>query len=822
MALLLLALGATALVAPLFGRLPPRGRKLAGALLAVVPITGFLQLLGQVVFDPAHLDERLRVPWVKALGVDFALRVDGLSAFFALLILGIGALILVYAGSYLKEHRDLGRFYALLLAFMASMLGLVLADDAILMFVFWEGTSLTSYLLIGFDHEDEAARVSARKALIVTGTGGLALLGGLIVLHQITGTWAISEWTELRATILSHPLGGLAFALVLLGAFTKSAQVPFHFWLPAAMAGPTPVSAYLHSATMVKAGVFLLARLSPIWSGTPGWIYTLAAFGGATMLLSAWASLRFRDMKQVLAYTTTMALGLLVMLLGLGDEGSVKAAMAYLLVHALYKGSLFMMAGTVDHGTGTRDLEALSGLRRKLPFSALAAGLAAASMAGLPPFVGFVGKELWYEANLHFHGPLGLAVLGVSILANAALFGVAGVLAIGPFFGPLKVSGSGHGHHGPHPEENEPSTSGRPGHPGRLEHEPGPGAHAHEGDDFLLAGPLILAVLGLAFGLAPGLLDGLIGAAASAVRAETIHPHLALWHGLNPALLASIVTFLLGAFVYRAAASLRRGVGFREAVNVFAEAPARLFELFYLGLGQAAAAFSRAVYVGRLRRYVMTTLLVTLIASLWILPGVPGLGLPSLGALRPHEAALIVILVVSSGIATFAEPAMRAIIAVGISGYCVALIYLLFGAPDVAMTQFAIETLTVILVVLTLLHLPGAAYLKSGRRAVARDFAVALGVGGVLATILLGVLAGPLPQEISEWYLMHSVPDAHGHNVVNVILVDFRGFDTWGEITVLTIAGLGVYALLRRRARWGFNGAVSRGPRGPHGPEGPC
>lgn len=770
---ILALLGATALVSPWV----VRAGRFATPLLAAPPLAGFGWFSLRIIEGLNGSPREVRLPWVDPIGVEFALKLDGLSAFFAVLILGIGSLIVVYAGRYLHDHPQLGRFYLVLFAFMASMLGLVLADDAITLFVFWEGTSLTSYLLIGFDHEEESARIAARKALLVTGTGGLSLLGGLVLLHAITDTWSLSAWIADADAILGHPLSPWALALLLIGAFTKSAQVPFHFWLPAAMAGPTPVSAYLHSATMVKAGVFLLARLSPIWADTPAWTVTLVGFGAATMLFTAWAALRFTDLKSVLAYTTTMALGLMVMLLGLGDEASVQAAMGYLLVHALYKGSLFMAAGSVDHGTGTRDLSRLSGLGPKLVITAAAMMLACGSMAGLPPFLGFVGKELAYEANLGA-SQLGLVVLVVSVLANAALFAVSLVLGIGPFFGAKSDAAE----------------------------------HAHE-DAMLAAPPLVLAVMGLLYGLSPGRLDGLVGPAVSSVLGEPAHLHLALWHGLTPALGASLATYALGFGVFFAVSSLRRNEAFVAAIEAFTEGPARWFEKSLVGIRRLARGFVDFYYGGKLRRYVLTVLGTALVGMLVSITTHGQLEWPQLGVIQPHEVALLLTLAVSSAIATFAEPSMKAIIAVGISGYCVAIVYLLFGAPDVAMTQFAIETLTVILVVLTLLHLPDAAFERPRPASAVRDFVVSLGTGGAVAALLLATLAGPMPARISDWYLQHSFPDAHGRNVVNVILVDFRGFDTWGEITVLTIAGLGVYALLRRRARTGGPRDLQSGPR---------
>ncbi|NJK87947.1 MAG: DUF4040 domain-containing protein [Myxococcales bacterium] len=734
---------------------------------AVVPAYGFWWLLEPWLTGSQAPELRQSLPWVPALDVNLSLRLDGLSSIFGLLVLGIGTLIVIYGCRYLQHHRDLGRFLLLLFLFMASMLGVVIADDAITLFVFWEATSLTSYLLIGFDHDERPARIAARKALLVTGTGGLALLGGFILLHHITDTWVISEWLAASSDIRQHPLSTWALILVLAGALTKSAQFPFHFWLPAAMAGPTPVSAYLHSATMVKAGVFLLARLSAIWVDTPVWTYVLIGSGGSTMLLSAWASLRFSDMKSVLAYTTTMALGLLVMLLGVGDKESIKAMLAFLLVHALYKGGLFMIVGAVDHGSGSKSLDELSGLSRNMKLAALGAVLSCLSMAGLPPFFGFVGKELSYEANLHMDGPGGL-LLAASLLSNVAVFGVAAVLAIRPFFG--KVSEVA--------------------------------AEAH--DDVLLSGPpLLLAIGGLLAGLMPHHLDALIGAATSSVLARDAAVHLSLWHGLTPAFYASLLTYGLGIGAFWLASRFRRSDVFGSVVSVFAMSPGAGFERALAGIVQSSRLLTHSFYDGKLRAYVARVVVAAFLGLVGASLSTEAPRWPAFEAIYLHEVVLLLVLVVSSALASYADSPMKSVITVGISGYCVALIYLLFGAPDVAMTQFSIETLTVILVVLTLLHLPEARLERPKLQVAIRDFVFSIGLGGAIATLMLAILGGPLPDEISDWYLHHSVPDAHGRNVVNVILVDFRGFDTWGEITVLTIAGLGVFALLRPKAKSG-------------------
>lgn len=752
-----------ALVAP-FVVGPLRGA--AGWVIATLPAVLFAWFAAHI---PAVSHGELAVearPWVEAIGVELAFRLDGLSLLFSLLILGIGTLISIYAGSYLHGHPRLGRFYGFFLLFMAAMLGLVLADDIFALFVFWELTSFSSYLLIGFEHNEEDNRSAARKALVVTGAGGLALLGGIIVLTTVTGTSRLSEIVTLGDTVRSSGVYGWILALVLVGAFTKSAQVPFHFWLPAAMAGPTPVSAYLHSATMVKAGVFLLARLSPTLGGTEAWTNSLIGAGGATMLLSAWACFAVTDLKQILAYTTTMALGLFVVLLGMGDGAAVEACGFYLVVHALYKAGLFMTAGAVDHETGTRELSQLSGLRRSMPITAAGVALAAVSMAGIPPFIGFVGKEMTYEAALHFETS-GLVVLALMVLSNVALIGIALVLFVDPFLGP-------------------------PGHPPK---------HPHEAPFAMWVGPVLLGVTGLLLGpLTPWLSHALIGPLTTAV-AGPHHSHAALWHGFTPALGLSVATVALGAGLF-AIRHYARGSGFVRALgHTFVRAPGDIFERALLGLHQVAERVTAAVHSGRLRVYLEVSLgVVALAAGLAFTQRVQlDVDWAMLAEVRVHEWLLIILLIASSYVAAQAKTPILAVLALGISGYCVALIYLLFGAPDLGMTQFSIETLTVILVALILVNLPDSGLTVQSRAARTTAFIVASLTGVVMAGLTLAILSVPLNPEIATYYAEKSYVVAHGHNIVNVILVDFRGFDTWGEITVLTVAGIGVYSLLRRQ-----------------------
>ncbi|WP_114394352.1 putative monovalent cation/H+ antiporter subunit A [Oleisolibacter albus] len=702
--------------------------------------------------------------WVPALGVELAFRLDGLSLLFALLVTGIGSLIVVYSGSYLHGHEHQGRFYLFILAFMGSMLGLVLADDMIGLFVFWELTSVTSFLLIGFNHEDARSRRSAVQALLVTATGGLALLAGLVLLGLEGGSFRLSavqaSEVDLRGSALYLPILGL----LLLGAFTKSAQVPFHFWLPNAMDAPTPVSAYLHSATMVKAGVYLVARLQPTLGGTEVWIWTLAGFGAVTAVWGGLMALRSTDLKKVLAYTTLMALGVLTLLAGLGSEDAIRAYCVFLLGHSLYKGALFMGAGGVDHGTGTRDVRDLGGLWPKMRLTGLVILLAALSMAGLPPFFGFVGKELIYEGVLEAD-PAGLWILAGVVLANATMLGAAGLVFVKPFLG-----------------RPTPAT-----------------AHAHENGPALLLGPAVLALLGLGFGLMGSWPAGLLQATAAAVAGRPLALELHLWHGLTPALGLSALTIALGALLYVGLGPVTAALaGLARLSRVDFDAG---WDRLLAGLDALARAITRRQQTGALTWYMLAT-----IAVLTLLPGVTllargGLQWPDQPVGDDYVGwALCGLMLLGTAGALWARTRLGAITALSIVGMSIALFFLAFSAPDVGITQLMVETLTVIIIVLVLARLPkfgplertgaGLRLLKAG---------LALLAGAVTTAILLSVHAQPLSPHLSEFYAAASYVEAFGHNVVNVIIVDFRGFDTLGEIAVVAMAGLGVLALLKAR-----------------------
>ncbi len=761
LAAVLVAFAAGLVAPPLVARAP----RLAAWLLALVPLVIFIGLAGAIPAVVGGEVLRERLGWVPSLGLEAAFQLDGLGLLFALLISGIGVLVVVYSGGYLAGRRDVGRFHLVLLAFMASMLGIVLSDNVLLLYVFWALTSLTSYLLIGFDSERDISRRNALQALMVTFTGELAMLAGLLLLARAGGSYRLSELVERSGQVAADPLFVPMLALLVIGAVTKSAQFPFHFWLPNAMEAPTPVSAYLHSATMVKAGVYLLARISPIFSGSEAWLPLVAGAGGVTMLLAAALALRQTDLKRLLAYSTVSALGIMTFLLGLDTSLAIQAAIVFLLGHALYKGALFLVAGALDHETGTRDSTRLSGLARLMPFTAAAAALGALSMAGLLPFFGFIGKELVYEATM-FDERLPVLLTVAIVLPNIAFVVVAGVVGLRPFVGP------------------------------RAELPKRP----HEAAPSLLLGPLLLAGLGVVTALLPGVFaTQLVNAAVASVTGEAAELELALWHGLTPMLLLSTATLAIGAiaFAWRRpiyAALVRADVGGLVG-------PERIWEAALGGTARAGGWLTLVLQSGLLRRYLVTILVVTV-----ALVGYTFLGraqIPDIAwelDVHLHEAAVLVVILGAALVAIRSRSRLSAIAALGVVGYGVALVFLLFGAPDLAMTQILIETLTVILFVLVLYHLPRFA-IRSSTPTRLRDAVIAGAAGLLMFGLSIATFTAPAEPHLSRYFAENSVPEAHGRNIVNVILVDFRALDTLGEITVLALAALGVYALLHLRPR---------------------
>jgi len=722
-------------------------------LLAILPVALAVYF---ATLPPARVES---YEWVPALGLSLSFAFDGLARLFALLISAIGALVLIYAGPYMHGHERLGRFYLYLLVFMGSMLGVVLADNLILLFVFWELTSFSSFLLIGFDQHLPEARASALQSLLVTAGGGLALLAGLILLGYAGGSFELTSLTATGDAVREHTLYVPLLLLILLGAFTKSAQVPFHFWLPNAMAAPTPVSAYLHSSTMVKAGIYLLARLTPVLSGTPVWQIAVGGVGAVTMLTGALLAVAQTDVKRLLAYATVSALGIMTMLLGLGGEAAAIAAVMFLLAHAFYKGALFLVAGGLVHATEERDVTRLGGLRRGMPLTAAAGALAAVSMAGAPPLAGFLGKEL--ALDVVWHVPVfGGLLMAATAVSSALLVTVALSAGVRPFVGSLDSA-----------------------------------AHAHEGPTGLWLGALILAGVGVVAGVMPWLLQPLVAGAARAVGGTESVVTLALWHGWNVPLLMSTLSLLAGAALYLQMPALRARV---HRSTPFRFGPTEAYQRGLDGLFRVAEFQTRLIQGGYLRRYLLLTIAVTvgLLAVSLAVRRVPIEAVPS--DVRLYEVALAAAVLLGAFGAIVARSNLGAVAALGTVGFGMALIFAMFGAPDLAMTQLVVEALLVILFVLVLYDVPRSE-LRSTRDRRARDCILAGATGALMTALVLVATTVQLKPPVSRYFVEQSVPQAHGHNIVNVILVDFRAIDTLGEITVIALAGIGVHALMKLR-----------------------
>ena len=752
-----------AVLAPfVVARLGARGAWLLALLpaLAFVHFFGFLPEIsrGEVVTGG--------YAWVPSFNLSFSWFLDGLSLTFALLITGIGTLIVIYSGAYMKGHPLQGRFIAFILLFMGAMLGLVVSDSFLMLFVYWELTSIASFLLIGFDHEREAARRAALQALVVTGAGGLSLLAGLVFLWNITGVTQLSLLVHLPGGLRESPFYLATLLLILGGAFTKSAQFPFHFWLPNAMEAPTPVSAYLHSATMVKAGVYLLMRLQPAMGDTPAWEILLPFFGGITLLAGTLLGLRQTDLKLILAYTTVASLGLLVMLTGFGSPHALQAAVLYLLAHSLFKGALFMAAGAIDHEAGSRDLTKLSGLRGTMPLTFAAALLAALSMGGLPLFFGFLAKEEIYAA-LAAGNPRAVFFTAIALAGNALMFALAFAVGLRPFIGARSAAADA----------------------------------AHEAPPGLLIGPLVLAGLGLVGALLPTISHRYISSPmTSAVAGESVTVDITSMPHLGIPLALSLVTIALGLLVYWQLDRVRAMMV--RAFDSLGDGPDRAFDHVVSGLVRGSVLVTRIVQPGRLEIYITVTFI--MVALTLLVPLVVFGEMPAMPA-WPHdmliqEGAFLLIALIGIFAVLRARNRLTAIVSLGIQGFAVAVLFLLFGAPDLSFTQFMVETLSVVILtlVMTKLRLTVSDHRPLREALLDSTIAIACGIGFTL--LLLKTLQLPFDSALSDFFNTYSKVIAHGANVVNVIIVDFRGTDTLGEIAVVMITGLAVLALVRVRA----------------------
>mgnify|MGYP003642102742 FL=1 len=706
--------------------------------------------------------------WLPVLGLSFSFRLDGLSLLFALLILIIGLLIILYSRYYLKAHENVGKFYTLLLCFKGSMLGIVLSGNLLLIIIFWELTSLTSFLLISFWTHKQGARRGARMALAVTGGGGLALLAGMLMIGNIVGSFELDDVLAAGDLIKNHALYPVALTLVLLGAFTKSAQFPFHFWLPHAMEAPTPVSAYLHSATMVKAGVFLLARLYPALAGTEQWFYMVSFTGMATMLLGAYTAMFKHDLKGLLAYSTVSQLGLITLLFGMGTQLAAVAAIFHVINHATFKASLFMAAGIIDHETGTRDMRRINGLWRYMPHTATLAMVAAASNAGVPLLNGFLSKEMFFAESLALNLPGLWAWLPPIIATLAGIFTVA---YSARFIHDVFFNGT----------------------PVDLPIYP-----PHEPPRYMKIPAEILVFALIMIGIFPTIAVGpLLYVAASATFGGNVPDYqLAAFHGFNLPLMMSFLAFAGGLLMY---SQRQRFFDFHARFREVDEKA--VFEAVVSRIVDLANRFTAGVENGSLQRYaVLLVVSVITVAAMPLLSLGIFVGESGLSPLDwPTASSAGVLILCALATATMHRDRFCALVLLSVVGLMVALAFARFSAPDLAMTQLSVEVVTIVLLMLALFYMPSWTPVETSNGRRFRDIAIALAAGTGMTLVTLAMLTQPFTS-ISDFFLENSKPGAGGTNVVNIILVDFRGFDTLGEITVLAIAALGIYAMLKNTA----------------------
>ncbi len=835
----LIACAAGAIAALALATLPAARRLpsvILGWVLAIAPAAAFVALAAQLPRLFAGEVLTWRVEWLPALGLNAGLYLDGLSALFGLIVTGVGALVLIYAGYYFApthhhaphdpaqpshpkskiqspKSQD-ARFFLYTLLFMTAMLGLVLAGDVITLFVFWEGTSVTSFLLIAYKTKDEEARKGAFKALFITGGGGIALLAGLLFASAISGG---TDWAAIfsnGAALRDSAWYPVMLGLIAFGAFTKSAQAPFHFWLPTAMSAPTPASAYLHSATMVKAGVYILARLHPALGNTELWFWLLAITGATTMVMGAIIGLRQVDLKAVLAYSTISQLGVLVMLIGEEDPAAFKALVIGILAHALYKGALFMVASVVDHATGTRDLRRLGRIWRAMPLTFVVCSVAALSMAGLPPLFGFLAKEALLAAEIEEVLPAVMRVIlpAATVLTGAFIFAQAGTLALDTFVTPagagffktvvdLPLTGEGRDD----PEDVETIDRSRPAHPHVEAQLP-----AHDPPLLMLIGPAVLAALSVIITVfQPAVFTDLLALSASAAYGAKVKVSLELFHGVNLPLILSAGAIALGVVLFRA----------RSPIRSIAGLPALSMNRIYAGALDAIdrlAALATRTQGGRIRAY-LTVILAALfgmvalfgnLSQVFASPPLVGLGerfiadlLDPMGLLRAFSLLLAV---AAAFVSVTIRRDLLAILVLGASGLAVAVLIALEPSPDVALVQVVVDLLSTVILVLALSHLPAAqlgraeALNHSDRACVIRNALLAVIAGAVVTVMCLYAFASrPRESVVTPYYEQNAKPLTGAADIVGAIVVDFRGFDTLIEITVFSMAGIGVFTLLR-------------------------
>ncbi len=763
-----------------------------GWLVLPVPIILFIYFL---TFIPETIDGAIikTFAWIPRYGINFTVVVDGLSLLFALLITGIGALVVFYSIYYLGKNKErLNNFYAFLMIFMTAMLGVVLSDNLIVLYLFWELTSISSFLLIGYWYHRERSRYGARKSMMITVFGGLMMLGGFLMLHIMTDSFSIREILAASEAISQNALFIPAMILILLGAFTKSAQVPFHIWLPDAMEAPTPVSAYLHSATMVKAGIYIVARFTPLFAVSPVWFWTVTIVGSITLLWGSINATKKNDLKAILAYSTISQLGLIMTLLGVGAASlhfdnlsdniyvlAVVAAVFHLFNHATFKGSLFMMTGIIDHETGTRDIRRLGGLMRIMPITATIAFIGTFSMAGLPPFNGFLSKEMFLESlvnlthlNLWNAETWGILILISAWIASVFTFTYSMIIFFKTFTGKQK--------------------------PYLMPKKP------HEAPFGLLLPPSILAALVLLIGLFPNLIAAPILEPAvkaivpSLATNDDFHIHISLWHGITPALLMTIGIVIIGILVYktyrywkpfittRVPKMLRIGKSYDKGMSYLEQGSYRL---------------TMTIMTGWLRTYLnyMLFAFIVLVLGSLIMTGSLNFNFNNLTSVTLVDYVLAAVILVTLVGTVFSKSRITSIILLGAMGYTISIFFVIARAPDLALTQLVIETISVVLYLLVFYHLPQFSNIEEKPRFFSVKTFLSIGVGITITLVALSAYDTTFYDSISQYYIDNTYKEAAGKNIVNVILVDFRGFDTLFETTVLAIASIGIFQMIKLR-----------------------
>ncbi|PYZ94215.1 Na+/H+ antiporter subunit A [Salipaludibacillus keqinensis] len=768
-----------------------------------IPLLLFIYLIQYLPLGGAAMETVERsVPWVPSLNIHFTVFLDGLSLLFALLITGIGTLVVLYSIYYIanKKEEPLNNFYVYLMMFMGAMLGVVLSDNLIVIYVFWELTSLASSLLIAYWFHKEKSRYGAQKSMLITVTGGFAMLAGFTLLYMMTGTFSIREIISYGDVIVSSPLFLPAMILILLGAFTKSAQFPFHIWLPDAMEAPTPVSAYLHSATMVKAGIYLVARFTPVFGGQPEWFWIITSFGLFTLLWGSVSAVRQKDLKGILAFSTISQLGLIMSLLGLGSAAfhyevvdgqslytvAVLAAVLHLINHATFKGSLFMVVGIIDHETGTRDIRKLGGLMTIMPITFTISLIGVASMAGLPPFNGFLSKEMF------FTGTLNSATLDVfNVQTIGFIFPiVAWIASIFTFvYCMIMLFRTFTGNHQPEKLEKE----------------------AHEAPMGMLISPIVLASLVIVFGFFPNLLAyTIIAPTMQSILPGLLEPgeqfyvNVYHWHGLNTELFMTMGVVFFGAMIFLNARKWQETAFYlkeRDPLNWF-------YDNGLVGLIKGSTAVNNVQMTGKLRDYFSFMFIFLVVVTgymLWQRDAI-AIDFANTAEISPYMYLISLSLILSTLVVPFLSKRISAIIVVGVIGFLVALLFVVFRAPDLALTQLLVETVMVVLFLLVFYHLPELRKESFKPAFKISNLIISIGVGLVVTLTALSAhafsAANPI-SPISDYFVENAYALAGGNNIVNVILVDFRGLDTLLEVLVLGIVGLAVVVLIKFKSQKG-------------------